>query len=384
MEYNDLIYNSGPVKFNDYVFDKYNIVHNQLYEYALNQYVNAHISNIVLTDILYSLFLCMNNCITQFNDINALLNNIPDNIYSGDTYKVYTINEVNQNNICNENYISELVTFIHQSQYNDKIFGSFNEISNDIDSISYIKYIVSNIVILINTLSYQMTNIFNTPTTSYNVSNFIIRYDNVIYILNEDDNTLLETENQSYNNVDEIFIFEKQIMSDIHIGFNNEGKFIIDIDSNKIPDISNVYDTIYFIVETINKLLFNTLFDELINKYINAHKIIEIKKEEYWMPSSIIIFEKTYPHKKHVIDLTPYWSTYQDSSDISFTDKKIIKEPLNDSEIEHIDYIKGKVNMYSKLYDIHYKVPTKYIDKNTNINDNVIKNTFINRLKNFD
>jgi hypothetical protein len=39
-EYNDVIYNSRPVKLDDYLSDKYNIVHNELYNDALT-YIKA-------------------------------------------------------------------------------------------------------------------------------------------------------------------------------------------------------------------------------------------------------------------------------------------------------------------------------------------------------
>lgn len=40
--YNKLLYNSGPVSFNDYIDNKYNIIHEKLYNNALNLYISEN------------------------------------------------------------------------------------------------------------------------------------------------------------------------------------------------------------------------------------------------------------------------------------------------------------------------------------------------------
>ena len=39
-KYNDMLYDTKPVKFSDFMSNKYNIVHKKLYENALNKYIN--------------------------------------------------------------------------------------------------------------------------------------------------------------------------------------------------------------------------------------------------------------------------------------------------------------------------------------------------------
>lgn len=39
--YNDLMYDNGPVKFNDYILNKYNVIHNELYDTALQKLCKA-------------------------------------------------------------------------------------------------------------------------------------------------------------------------------------------------------------------------------------------------------------------------------------------------------------------------------------------------------
>ena len=55
-EYNDVIYDSRPVKLDDYLSDKYNIVHNELYNDALGKFLKDHISKYINWEFLYHMF----------------------------------------------------------------------------------------------------------------------------------------------------------------------------------------------------------------------------------------------------------------------------------------------------------------------------------------
>lgn len=45
--YNDMNYKSSPVRYNDYISDKYNIVHEKLYVSALNKYIESNLDGYV-------------------------------------------------------------------------------------------------------------------------------------------------------------------------------------------------------------------------------------------------------------------------------------------------------------------------------------------------
>ena len=55
MNYDKLIYESRPVKFNDYMSNKYDIVHNELYKDALCSYLNYSIYSLLVEKVLYKL-----------------------------------------------------------------------------------------------------------------------------------------------------------------------------------------------------------------------------------------------------------------------------------------------------------------------------------------
>lgn len=383
MQYNDLVYKSGPTNIKDYTSDKYNKVHNQLYEDALHNYIYKYAQDLIMKKLLYNLFICMNNCITEYNDIDEIVN-LPkiNELKNGQVYKIFKIDEINENNLANQNYINLLLNYINSNQkYKKPINEVFNLLcTSEYQKYDYINYIIVNIISLIEDIKTNIIdNIDNNLNIHNDFSDFIIRYNNTLYILKENNNIEeLFTTEISDNSV---FIYEKQYKLSYHIGFNENGYFILDVDPE--INITQYYDKLYYIISYINSLLLDMLLSDITDSYIHSNVIIEKPQDEYYLPSSIIIYQNIYPHKKTVVDLTPYWSNYQDHSDVNLEDLKIINQPINDSQVQKINYINGEITMYSKLHDLTYKVNKKYVDKNTEVDDNLINlNTFTNQLQN--
>jgi len=381
MQYNDLIYTSGITTVKEYVSNKYNVIHNNLYKDALKNYVNEYTKDIILNKILYNLFVAMNNCITQFNDDNNIVNlDILNELKTTDKYKtlgIITQDEIT-NDLINQEYINILKDFINNSSYAQEFNDSFNLLSITLSQKEkYINYIIVNIISLMEDIKSNLINIqTSSPATNSNISDFIIKYNNVIYVLSEN-NELIETERSIQPDSQEIFIYEEQYKLDYHIGFNSNGEFIIDIN----PEIDIIdYDKLYYLILYINNLLLNLLIEDITEKYINSNIIIEKPQDEYYKPSSIIIYQNTYPHYKKIIDLSPYWSNYNDHSDIKIEDIKIKGEPINDSQIEDINYVTGNIKIYSKMHDLVYNINNKYINADTNINDELINQTFFQNI----
>lgn len=384
MKYNDLIYNSGPTNIKDYVNDRYNIVHNKLYEDALYNYVYSFTKNLVMKEMLYNLFNYMNNCITEFNDINEIvdLDKISE-LKENKLYKIFTINEINENELYEQSYFDILKTYINDNGHINNVFDLL-DITEDIERDNYIKYIVINIISLIQDIKVNIKNEINYNLDINNdFSDFIIRYKNSLYII--DEASMIDTqENYSLSLLTteisdgEIFIYEDQYKMDYHIGYNSDGYFILDI--NPEINITSNYDKLYYIMSYINNLLFDIMFNDITYKYINNNTIIEKPQKEYYLPSTIIIYENKFPHKKKVIDLAPYWSDYNDHSNINIEDIKYSNESIVDAQINDIDYINGKVKIYSKMNDQEYIIDKKYINENINIDDELIKKTFFQNI----
>ena len=403
MQYNDLIYNSGPVSVKDYVSNKYNIVHNKLYEDALHNYVYEYAKKIIMKDIFYNLFSSMNNCITLYNDeflyepeslILRIVNLDKINeLKNGELYKVFKLEEIKNENLINDDYINLLLDYTNSDErpYKSSFNNAFKLLCIDKDKkYQYINYIIVNLVSLLDDVKNNIIEVQSNRFKSISINNFsdfIIRYKNSLYIVDEETGlTLFNTENSSNDVLDvndinyynEIFIYEEQYKMDYHIGFNEGGYFILDIDES--VDIRKNYEKLYYIISYVNYLLLNLLLELIVENYLKSNTILERAQSEYYLPSSIIIYSNTYPHTKTLVDLSPYWSDYNDHSDIYVEDIKIINEPINDFEIEDINYIDGSMKVYSRMHDINYNIPKKYINENFKINDELINNTFIQKI----
>ena len=379
MQYNDLVYKTGPTNVNDYISNKYNIIHNMLYEDALSNYLHSYIHDVIFKELLYTLFVCMNNCITSYNDNNDIVNlSLLDSLKQNDPYKIFTLSEINNNNLLRKPYFDSLLMYIefhtnYKKQINN-VFKSLNVLAQRDD---YLKYIIVNVISLMETLKNNISIIANVSKNQF--SDFIIRYNNSLYMINEyNEITFINTELSN----NEIFIYEEQYKLDFHIGFNKDGYFILDIDPTISFDVFANYDKLYYIISYINNQLLELMFNQIKTQFSKTNTIIEKPQDEYFLPSSIIIYQDAYPHKKTIVDLAPYWSDYQDHSNIDFANKKIIDEEIKDAKVEDIDYVKGKVKLYSKMHDIEYTVDAKYVGENTEINDELIENTFVQKLRN--
>ena len=51
--YDDMLYDSRPVKFTDFISNKYNIVHRKIYLYALNKYIKSYINEMISSEFLF-------------------------------------------------------------------------------------------------------------------------------------------------------------------------------------------------------------------------------------------------------------------------------------------------------------------------------------------
>lgn len=378
MKYDDLIYESGPTKFSDYVSDKYNIVHNELYEYALNKYLLTYIKDDILKYIVYDIFCCINNCITKYNDIEQLLTIDTSSISKSLFYK----SKQEIESYLNSNYFEYIIEYKGNKEHINNIVDNFMNINVEYNNIiSYIRYIVSLVILIVFYTKNETIEIFNND--KLNISDFIIRYNTSTYILDEDNEHIYETDiNTRYNSNDELFIYENQIISDIHIGYNKEGRFILDIDEN-FENIDLLFDRLKNLMGLINTLFYDKICSLLSLIYIDNAKIIEMPANEYWKPSKVMIFAPSFPHRKKIIDLTPYWTLYQDKSDINFVDIKYLEEKIDDNNIiEDIDYVKGTVKILNKTLDNKYNVDYRYINGNMEVDTSIIDNTFTNKIIN--
>ena len=139
--------------------------------------------------------------------------------------------------------------------------------------------------------------------------------------------------------------------------------------------ITNKYDKIHHqLYEDALQKFILSLGDEsckTIRDFKKKYNIIEFKNDEYWQPSSIVYITKTYPFKKHRVDLTEYWNFYQEHKDDVFTNIKFFEEnqDVSNFELINIDYIKGLVQLRDKLNFREFWVPFNKINKNIEVGE---------------
>ena len=382
MNYDKLIYNTRPVKFNDYINNKYDIVHAELYEDALQRFLHSHIYETIMGVNLYNILNVFNNFLTEFNDdkIDDFVMYVQSQ-YTDDGFHIFDEEEID--NILNEDvqdhktYFNRLVKYILESDDTINIRNAFDELDmNQESQENYLKYILFNMIVLLYSVKSNLQS--KDIVQISDISDFIIKYKNSIYVINEEETDFIASE-QDIDNEEFIFIYEDTIKNDYHIGYNKEGKWIIDINKDIQID-SNIYDYLSVLITSTNDNLKSIMLRNLLDDFLSTHRIVEIQNEEYYKASKIIIYNKYFPFNKRIVDLTPYWNNYQFYNNKNIEDIKVTEENKNDSYITDIDYIHGKVKMYSKINDMSYDVDFDYVKNNTEIDDSILRNTFTYKL----
>ena len=382
MNYDKLIYNTRPVKFNDYINNKYDIVHAELYEDALQRFLHSHIYETIMGVNLYNILNVFNNFLTEFNDdkIDDFVMYVQSQ-YTDDGFHIFDEEEID--NILNEDvqdhktYFNRLVKYILESDDTINIRNAFDELDmNQESQENYLKYILFNMIVLLYSVKSNLQS--KDIGQISDISDFIIKYKNSIYVINEEETDFIASE-QDIDNEEFVFIYEDTIKNDYHIGYNKEGKWIIDINKDIQID-SNIYDYLSVLITSTNDNLKSIMLRNLLDDFLSTHRIVEIQNEEYYKASKIIIYNKYFPFNKRIVDLTPYWNNYQFYNNKNIEDIKVTEENKNDSYITDIDYIHGKVKMYSKINDMSYDVDFDYVKNNTEIDDSILRNTFTYKL----
>ena len=353
--YDDMLYDSRPVKFTDFISNKYNIVHRKIYLYALNKYIKSYINEMISSEFLYLLFDAMSN-ISRTEDIY-------DEIMSNDMYKLLHDN-INKLNIDDEEYVKRVIdivitalTSVKQSIYN-----------LDISSLSNIADI-SDFILEYSDRTYLFTETGENNEVTYQVIDGT-------FIGSEKESD----ENNEYNiDNDFIILLESDEYNKIHIGYNRDGKWYVKIDI----DIPNFEQQIENLVSQAND---NCVYNirELCKKYFTkSHKFIEIKNSEYWLPSLVVIIAKRRPYTKTNVDLTPYWNWYQAKFDKHIHNIKLTEDVLYDSELVALNYVRGFATFRTKIDGITFDVDFDFITSGVRISDELsLKNTFTTLIRN--
>ena len=124
----------------------------------------------------------------------------------------------------------------------------------------------------------------------------------------------------------------------------------------------------------------NDLFNILKKYFLKTHRIVELKNEEYYMPSLVVIFYLYKPfHKVGPYSLEEYWKSEFVTNTMGNKREIDEEENLEDLEITNIDYVRGKADLESRLTGIKTQIDFDEINNDIAISDDyldVYKKTF--------
>ena len=358
--YDEMIYQSRPVKFDEFISDKYNKVHVELFNDALNKYYNSLVLNLINHKFMFEFLKLFEN--TYDDDYNVFYNNFYQNVLLSDYIK-NIIKQLSIDETKLYKYLFDLTNeFIDNIKHtiidNDVLLDSVNNIIKTLSYIGDFRIIYLNNAIFLE--AENENEIFNHEFTSY-----IVKYesdDNIYTIVEEN---FFMTENEDY-----VFILENE--NGINLAYNKYGEFILMLDDAKYNP--NINFSIFDYMDQSNKSILKLFREYVLSLYKSNHKVIEIKNDEYWMPSSIIIISNVSPYTKKVESLEKYWNNIQSKDDLNVSDIKLTDYDINDAEIIDINYVSGKAQLRSKLNDMKFEVPFEYINKNLDVNEKMILN----------
>lgn len=142
-----------------------------------------------------------------------------------------------------------------------------------------------------------------------------------------------------------------------------------------------------------HNIIHKKLYDEALNEMINdkgydkdSYNFIEIKKDNYWEPSSVYVKSIFPPFDTEQISLKPYWNNYEYVEEHKEIDDMFFNEDINKYglEIISINYVNNTVRFKDKITGKTFDKSFKYLNENSNYNlDEVsLHNTFSYKLNN--
>lgn len=256
--YDDMIYNSRPVKVSDYIANKYNEVHRILYQYALNNYLHDFINKKIIEDCkiiyhIYDYIVSVDNqentniLIDIFNSLKINYENLLESIINHINTEILKLKDAIINQCVYINDINTNLVFVD----NDEIYKEYNNIINDNSNLSnqlcFDKD--SNLYLLLN------SRIDNNDKQNINI--LLEKYNRVIkhIIINifvhyfKKSHKFIEIKNNEYWKPSSVYIigakypYNKYVVNLEKYWNNYQNKEIFDINKLKIIKDENILDS---------------------------------------------------------------------------------------------------------------------------------------------
>lgn len=321
-----------------------------------------------------------NNYIKQNDSISSAITSYDNIIYNS---RPASYNE----------YISDKYNKIHNELFNDALKKYYNSLINNYITFDFIFTFYE----MLSNSHNDFEEFYNNVLSNENIMNIFLKlsidtynYCNIMfnkindYLTNiklkiESEEVFYKTPDDNINDVDDsVFLLKTE--NEFRIGYNIYGELLLILDDLKYDsdiDIQEKKLSIINYINNVNVKINNDFKNEALNMYKTNHRVIEIKNDEYWKPSSIVIISNVMPFSKQKVKLDRYWNNIQNMDEYNIEDLKISNEQIKDAEIVELNYVKGIAKMRSKSTDIEFEVPFNYLNENVEVNEELSSTNFI-------
>lgn len=362
--YDDMLYDSRPVQFNEFMSNKYNIIHNELYNDALNKFCNDVVNNSMTYEFIYEFYKLMEGNELVFDTIYDKYNKSNDDNIVKNTLSSISIDSYN--------FLKDIFNFV--SEKIDLIKNTITD-DNGISHINIDKKYINDFRII-----YLKNNVYlrQESDEQKNDDSEDAVFDVFHYSFDSELNTYTYTEEYLFmSEMKDYVILLEDIAGNI-IYFNKYGELMLLIEDVKFNSEESKFKIINFINDQ-NEKIFDFIKSRCLYYFNKNHRILEIKNNEYWQPSSIMTISNVSPYKKNIYDLSKYWNMNQEYSNANIEELKIINENIKDAKLVSINYVNGTAKFVSKINDLDFTVPFKYLNDETIVSDEMkLNNLFRN------
>ena len=124
------------------------------------------------------------------------------------------------------------------------------------------------------------------------------------------------------------------------------------------------------LTKLIKYIIYTEELETTVEEFRRQHRFIELRADEYWKPSSVIVMTKRRPYTKKTYNLRGFWNLYQHKNLHWLWNIKQDKEnKFRDSEIIYLNYLTGKAILESRVENHIWEVDFDYIDEHTFVSE---------------
>lgn len=173
---------------------------------------------------------------------------------------------------------------------------------------------------------------------------------------------------------------------------------LVDVDSYVNEKLDKIHEQIF--LNALNKKIFQIVngsseFSEYVRQLFNGadisltnflkfFKVKEIRDDEFFKPSKIIVKGKKFPFIQKTFDLSQEWNDFETTIVSKSKNQKIPQSEYSKyAKIIYVDYVNGKSKLFDKMSGEEFWVDNDYLSGKEKIDEDFsLRNTFTKMSKN--